>query len=160
MKLALANDHAGYALKTEIAEWLRSEGHEVLDLGTHDEEACDLPDFVYPAALAVARGEADRGVFVDGVGYGSAMIANKLPGVFAAVAQDPFCAGLARSHSNSNVLCVGGKIIGSAIAMEVVRTWMTTDYLGPTEPKYARRVDKVAAIDARHLRRLDEAAEN
>lgn len=159
MKLALANDHAGYALKTEIAAWLRSQGHEVLDLGTHDEEACDLPDFVYPAAQAVARGEAERGVFVDGVGYGSAMIANKLPGVFAAVAQDPFCAGLARSHSNSNVLCIGGKIIGSAIAMEVVRTWMTTDYLGPTEPKYARRVDKVAAIDARHLRRLDETAE-
>lgn len=95
MRIAMANDHAGTALKNEIAAWLRSEGHEVVDFGTRDEESCDLPDYVYPAALAVANGEVDRGLFVDGVGYGSAMIANKLPGVFAAVAQDPFCAALA-----------------------------------------------------------------
>lgn len=150
----MANDHAGFALKLEIAQWLRGQGHEVLDLGTHDEQPCDLPDFVYPAALAVARGEADRGVFVDGVGYGSAMIANKLPGVFAAVAQDPFCSGLARSHSDTNVLCIGGKIIGSALAMEVVKTWMTTDWLGPAEEKYARRVAKVVEIAERHVRPL------
>ena len=158
MRIALASDHAGYPLKEEIKAVLR--GHELTDFGTHSTDAADLPDFVHPAARAVSDGDADRAILVDGVGYGSAMIANKLPGVFAAVAQDPFCAGLARSHSNSNVLCIGGKIIGSAIAMEVVRTWMTTDYLGPTEPKYARRVDKVAAIDARHLRRLDETSEN
>ena len=109
MKIAMACDHAGFALKTEIAGWLREQGHQVEDFGTYDEQACDLPDFVYPAALAVARGECERGLFVDGVGYGSAMIANKLPGVFAAVAQDPFCAGLARSHSNTNVLCIGGQ---------------------------------------------------
>lgn len=150
----MASDHAGYALKGEIAEWLRSQGHEVEDFGTHDERACDLPDFVYPAALALARGEADRAVLVDGVGYGSAMIANKLPGVFAAVAQDPFCAGLARSHSNTtNALCIGAKIIGSALALEVVRSWMTTDYLS-SEKKYARRVAKVVQIAERHIRPL------
>lgn len=121
MRIAMANDHAGTALKNEIAEWLRSEGHEVVDFGAHDEEACDLPDHVYPASVAVAKGEVDRGLFVDGVGYGSAMIANKVPGVFAAVAQDPFCASLARSHSDTNVLCIGGKIIGSALAMEVAK---------------------------------------
>ena len=156
MKIAMANDHAGYALKLEIAEWLRAQGHEVEDLGTHDEQACDLPDYVYPAALAVARGDVDRGIFVDGVGYGSAMIANKLPGVFAAVAQDPFCAGLARSHSDTNVLCIGGKIIGSALALEVVKAWMTTDYLGTTQDKYARRVAKVVEIAERHVRPLSE----
>lgn len=154
MKIAMANDHAGFGLKQEIATWLRAQGHEVEDFGTHDEQACDLPDFIYPAALAVARREVDRGVFVDGVGYGSAMIANKLPGVFAAVAQDPFCAGLARSHSNTNVLCIGGKIIGSALALDVVRSWMTTDYLGTTEEKYARRVGKVTEIAERHIRPL------
>ncbi len=154
MKIAMANDHAGSGLKQEIATWLRAQGHEVEDFGTHDEQACDLPDFIYPAALAVARREVDRGVFVDGVGYGSAMIANKLPGVFAAVAQDPFCAGLARSHSNTNVLCIGGKIIGSALALDVVRSWMTTDYLGTTEEKYARRVGKVTEIAERHIRPL------
>lgn len=154
MRIAMANDHAGYALKQEIAQWLRGQGHEVVDFGTFDEQACDLPDFVYPASLAVARGEVERGIFVDGVGYGSAMIANKLPGVFAAVAQDPFCAGLARSHSNTNVLCIGGKIIGSALALEVVKAWMTTDYLGTIEAKYARRVAKVVEIAERHLRPL------
>lgn len=153
----MANDHAGYTLKQEIAQWLRDQGHEVEDFGTHDEQACDLPDLVYPAALAVAHGQADRGIFVDGVGYGSAMIANKLPGVFAAVAQDPFCASLARSHSDTNVLCIGGKIIGSALALEVVKAWMTTEYLGTSEEKYARRVGKVAEIDARHVRPLGES---
>ncbi len=150
----MANDHAGTALKNEIAAWLRAQGHEVVDFGAHDEQACDLPDHVYPAALAVARGEVDRGIFVDGVGYGSAMIANKLPAVFAAVAQDPFCAWLARSHSDSNVLCIGAKIIGSALAMEVVKSWMTTDWLGSTEEKYARRVAKVVEIAERHVRPL------
>ena len=154
MRIAMANDHAGTALKNEIAAWLRAQGHEVVDFGAHDEQACDLPDHVYPAALAVARGEVDRGIFVDGVGYGSAMIANKLPAVFAAVAQDPFCAWLARSHSDSNVLCIGAKIIGSALAMEVVKSWMTTDWLGGTEEKYARRVAKVVEIAERHVRPL------
>ena len=154
MRIAMANDHAGTALKNEIADWLRSEGHEVVDFGAHDEEACDLPDHVYPAALAVASGDCERGIFVDGVGYGSAMIANKVPGVFAAVAQDPFCATLARSHSDTNVLCIGGKIIGSALAMEVAKAWMTTVWLGDTEEKYARRVAKVVEIDERHIPRL------
>ena len=150
----MASDHAGFGLKAEIARWLGEQGHEVVDMGTHDTQACDLADFVYPASLALARGEVDRAVLVDGVGYGSAMIANKLPGVFAAVAQDPFCAALARSHSDTNALCIGAKIIGSALAMEVVRSWMQTDYLGSTEPKYARRVAKVSEIAARHIRPL------
>jgi ribose 5-phosphate isomerase B len=153
MRIAMANDHAGFSLKMEIKQLLEASGHTLVDFGTHDENPCDLPDFVYPAALAVGRGEVERGIFVDGVGYGSAMIANKISGVYAAVCQDPFCAGLARSHSNTNVLCVGGKIIGSALALEIVRTWMSTDYLGG-EVKYRRRVDKVVAIAAEHVRPL------
>lgn len=154
MKIAMASDHAGFALKEEIKALLESQGHEILDFGAFSTEACDLPDTVYPASLAVGKGEAERGIFVDGVGYGSAMIANKIHGVFAAVCQDPFCAELARSHSNTNVLCIGGKIIGSAIAMEIVKTWMRTDYLGGVEAKYQRRVDKVIAIDDKHLKPL------
>jgi len=113
MKIAMASDHAGFSLKEEIKAYLQSQGHEVLDFGAHSEDACDLPDSVYPASLAVGEGKADRGIFVDGVGYGSAMIANKIYGVYAAVCQDPFCANLARSHSDTNVLCIGGKIIGT-----------------------------------------------
>ncbi len=154
MKIALASDHAGYPLKTEIKALLDADGHETVDFGCHDETACDLPDFAYPAALAVGRGEVQRAIMVDGVGYGSAMIANRIHGVDAVVCQDPFCAGLARSHSDSNVLCIGGKIIGSALALEVVRTWMTTDHLSG-EPKYARRVAKAREIAERHLRPLD-----
>ena len=153
MRIALASDHAGFSLKKEIEAVLQEQGVETKDYGTHDEEACDLPDFVYPAALAVGRGEADRGIFVDGVGYGSALIANRIHGVYAAVCQDPFCAGLARSHSDTNVLCIGGKIIGSALALEVVGAWMTTEYLGDVA-KYRRRVDKVREISERHLRPL------
>ncbi len=161
MRIAMANDHAGYQMKSQIESWLSEQGHEVVDFGTHDEQACDLPDFVYPAALALGRREVDRAILVDGVGYGSAMIANKVRGVFAAVCQDPFCAELARSHSDTNALCLGGKIIGPAIAMEIVRVWMTTDWLGaPGAPggdgKYRRRVEKVLAIDARRLRDLSD----
>ena len=150
MRIALASDHAGYPLKEEIKTVLK--GHDLTDFGTHGTEAADLPDYVYPAARAVSDGDVDRAIFVDGVGYGSAMIANKLPGVFAAVCQDPFCAGLARSHSDTNVLCLGGKIIGSGIALEIVRVWMTTDFLAE-EPKYQTRVDKVVQIDEAYVHR-------
>lgn len=148
MHIAMASDHAGRALKEEIKSLLNQLGHTVVDFGTNTDDPADLPDHVLPASLAVASGEAERGIFVDGVGYGSAMIANKVPGIFAAVCQDSFCAELARSHSDTNVLCLGGKIIGSAIALEIVKVWMHTDWLGTTEPKYARRVEKVVAIDA------------
>ena len=151
MRISMANDHAGLPLKLEIKAWLESQGHEVVDFGTHSTDAADLPDFVYPAALALSKGEVGRAIFVDGVGYGSAMIANKLPGVFAAVCQDSFCAELARSHSDTNALCLGGKIIGSALAMEIVRVWMNTEWLGLNDEKYARRVGKVRKIDAEHV---------
>ena len=148
MKIAMANDHAGTRLKQEIKAYLESEGHEVVDFGTYDEESCDLSDFVYPASLAVAKGECDRGIFVDGVGYGSAMIANKISGIYACVCQDPFCASLARQHNDANVLCIGGKIIGGMIAMENVKTWMATEPL--TAEKYVRRRNKVKKINDRH----------
>jgi ribose 5-phosphate isomerase B len=156
MRIAVAGDHAGYALKQQIIDWLTAKGDQVIDFGPPSEDPCDLPDQVYPAALAVGRGEVDRGIFVDGVGYGSALIANRIAGVDAAVCQDPFCAELARSHSDTNVLCIGGKIIGSALAMEVVRTWMSTDFLGGADggEKYLRRVQKVREIAQRHLRPL------
>lgn len=153
MKIAMANDHAGYSLKEEIKKYLEQQGHEVIDFGTHNENACDLPDYIYPASIAVAEGKADRGIFVDGVGYGSAMIANKIYGIYAAVCQDPFCAKLAREHSDTNVLCIGGKIIGSAIAMEIVKTWMTTDHI-TDEEKYTRRVNKVKEINENHLKKI------
>jgi ribose 5-phosphate isomerase B len=149
MRIAVASDHAGWSLKEEIKEILAE--HAVIDFGTKDTTACDLPDFVYPAALAVGEARVDRGIFVDGVGYGSALIANKVYGVYAAVCQDPFCAALARSHSDTNVLCLGAKIIGSALALETAKAWLSTDFLADV-PKYADRVDKVRRIAERHIR--------
>ena len=96
----------------------------------------------------MAKGECDRGIFVDGVGYGSALIANKINGIYAAVCQDPFCAKLARQHTDSNVLCLGAKIIGDMMAGEIVKTWLNTDPL--MEEKYRRRVDKVKLINDKH----------
>ena len=151
MRIAMASDHAGFSLKEEIKSFLHD--HELTDFGTHDDQACDLPDFAYPAALAVGDGQADRAILVDGVGYGSAMIANKIHGVYAAVCQDPFCAALARSHSDTNVLCLGAKIIGSGLALETVRVWMATEFLADV-PKYVIRVDKVRRIAAKHIRGL------
>ncbi|KRL04470.1 sugar-phosphate isomerase, RpiB LacA LacB family [Liquorilactobacillus oeni DSM 19972] len=154
VKIVLASDHAGVALKKEISELLTSMGHEVDDLGPFTSDSVDLSDYVYPAALKVAKNEGARGIFIDGVGYGSAMIANRIYGIDAVVCQDPFCAKLARQHNDSNVLCLGGKIIGSAIALEIVKVWMTTDFLA--QEKYIRRVKKVKQITEKHLKKLDE----
>ena len=148
MKIAMANDHAGTAMKNEIKAYLLANGYEVEDFGTYDEKSCDLSDFVFPAALAVAKGECDRGIFCDGVGYGSALIANKINGCYAAVCQDPLCAALSRQHNDTNVLCLGAKIIGTLISSEIVKTWMTTDAF--TAEKYVNRVNKVKEINDRH----------
>lgn len=153
MKIAMANDHAGTDLKNQIKKWLKSEGHEVVDFGTYDHESCDLSDFVLPAALSIAKGECNRGIFVDGVGYGSAMIANKVRGIFACVCQDPICAELARQHNDANVLCLGGKIIGPVLAMAIAKTWMATEPL--TAEKYVRRRNKVAKIDEDYTKPLE-----
>ena len=100
------------------------------------------------------KGQCDRGIFVDGVGYGSALIANKISGCYAAVCQDPLCATLARQHTDSNILCLGAKIIGTLISMEIVKTWLGTDAL--TDAKYRRRVQKVCDINDKHCVPLDQ----
>lgn len=147
MIIALACDHAGYELKTHVKKLLLALHHEVQDFGTHSEEAVDFSDFVYPAACAVSDGKADRAILIDGAGYPSGIVANMLPGVFAAVANDTFSARLSREHSNTNVLCIGGKIIGAGVAAEIVTSWLKTDFLGG---KYAARVEKVKAIASKH----------
>ena len=148
MKIAMANDHAGTRLKNEIKAYLEEEGYEVVDFGAGNEESCDLSDFVYPASLAVAKGECDRGIFVDGVGYGSALIANKINGIYAAVCQDSFlCQACPPAHRLQRLL-LRRKIIGDMMAGEIVKTWLNTDPL--MEEKYRRRVDKVKAINDKH----------
>ncbi len=153
MKIAMANDHAGTQMKNEIKKLLMDKGYEIVDFGTYDTEAADLSDYIYPAALSVAKGECDRGIFVDGVGYGSALIANKIYGIYAAVCQDTVCARLSREHTDSNVLCLGAKIIGGLMATEIVNVWLSTEAL--TDEKYRRRVKKVEDINNKHCVPLD-----
>jgi ribose 5-phosphate isomerase B len=140
MRIAMANDHAGTRLKNEIKAWLESEGHEVVDFGTYDEEGCDLSDFIYPASKAVATGDCERGIFVDGVGYGSAMIANKFRGVFACVCQDPVCAELARQHNDANVMVMPGRFIATDSAKECVETFLSTPFEGG---RHQARIDAI-----------------
>lgn len=147
MKIALAADHAGFRLKEFLKGHLGSAGHTVEDFGTRSEEAVDFTDFAYPAAMAVSTGQAQRAVIVDGAGYPSAIVANLLPNCFAAVANDPVSATFARTHSDTNILCIGGKIVGEALAAAIVDAWMNQQFLGG---KYATRVDKVRAMAARH----------
>ena len=144
MKIAMANDHAGTSMKNEIKAYLEVQGHTVVDFGAYDENSCDLSDFVLPAALAVAKGECDRGIFVDGVGYGSAMIANKVSGIYACVCQDPFCAALARQHNDANVLCMGARVIGSCLAIDIVDSFLQHDFEGG---RHATRVDMMMDIE-------------
>lgn len=153
MKVAIACDHAGLSLKNEIKMLLQNQGHQVIDFGADSEESSELPDYIYPAALAVSKGKVDRGIFIDGYGHGSALIANKITDLYAAVCHDPLCAKLARSHSNTNILCLGAKIIGSAIAAEVVNTWVTTEFLSHEE-KYKKHVERVIRISETHLKPL------
>ena len=147
MKIAIACDHAGFELKSAVAKQLSAAGHDVQDFGTNSEESVDAVDHVYPAALAISQGKADRAILIDGAGYPSGIIANLLPNVYAAVANDLFSARLSREHSNANVLCMGGKVIGGGVGEEIVRVWLKTDFLGG---KYAARVQKVEKLSKKH----------
>lgn len=144
MKVALGCDHAGYALKRMIAEWLRRDGHQVLDEGTFSEESCDYPDFAFRVARRVAGGEAERGIAVCATGIGMAMVANKVPGVRAAVCNDLYTARYSRLHNDANVLALGARIIGPGVAEEIIRTWLETPFEGG---RHSRRLAKMADME-------------
>lgn len=149
MQIAIASDHAGFPLKQFLIDMLRKAGHDVQDYGTRSAESVDFSDFVVPAALAVAEGKAERAILVDGAGYPSGIVANFIEGVYAAVANDPFSAKLCREHSDANVLCIGGKVIGEGLAAEIVKIFLETKFAGG---KYAARVEKVKALAKKHRR--------
>jgi ribose 5-phosphate isomerase B len=142
--IALGADHAGFPLKEDVKAWLAARGHQVLDFGTDSAQSVDYPDYALPVADAVSRGAAARGVLVCGTGIGMAMAANKVPGVRAAVCADPQTARLSREHNDANVLALGGRLTGRAAALEIVETWLTTDFAGG---RHTRRVEKIAALE-------------
>ncbi len=141
MKIAIASDHAGYRYKQEIGRFLSDLGHEVVDFGTDSEEAADYPIYIRPAAEAVAAGECERGIVLGGSGNGEAMAANRVPGVRCALCWNVDTARLAREHNNANMLSLGQRLVSLETALEIVRTWLETDFEG------GRHVRRIALID-------------
>ena len=141
MRIAIAADHAAYALKAELADWLRGLGHEVLDLGTEGPESVDYPDYGRKLAAAVADGSAERGVALCGSGIGISIAANRNPACRCALVSEPLSARLAREHNDANVIAMGARIVGPEMARACIEAFLATDFLGG---RHARRVDKLS----------------
>ena len=150
MKIVIGSDHRGVEIKRRLLELVRSMGHDVLDVGTEGAESIDYPDFAYAVAKAVADGGAWRGIMLDGAGIGSAMVANKVPGVRASMCYDVSSASNAREHNDANVLTLGGQLIGPNLARQIVKTWLATAFGGG---RHARRVEKITAVEGRYLKK-------
>ena len=142
--VALGSDHGGFPLKEQLTTTLSDLGYDVLDLGTGGTEAVDYPDFAVAVARAVAEGRAWRGIMVDGAGIGSAMAANKIRGVRAALCYDLTTAQNAREHNDANVLTLGGTLIGTRLAVDIVRAFLATEFGGG---RHAKRVNKINLLD-------------
>ena len=142
--IALGADHAGLPLKQVVKGWLESQGHKVLDFGTHTPDSVDYPDYASAVGDALLDGSAERGILVCGTGIGMAIAANKVPGVRAACCVDAFTARMAREHNDTNVLALGARIVATDDALEIVRVWLETAFAGD---RHARRVAKLAAIE-------------
>lgn len=140
MIVLFASDHAGFELKELLAERARESGHEVRDLGPASEDAVDYPDFAHDLARRIASGEAERGVLICGTGVGMSIVANRHPGVRAALCHDAFTAELARRHNDANVLCMGGRTTGPGVAVQMLDIFLTTPFDGG---RHGRRVEKV-----------------
>lgn len=140
MRIAIASDHAGFELKEHVARRLRADGHAVEDYGVHDEQPADYPDVGRPAARAVAHGKADRAILIDGAGIAMSIVANRIPFVRAALCSHPVAAQMARSHNDANVLCLGGRMIGTAMADRILEAFLSTPFEGG---RHQRRVAKI-----------------
>ena len=145
MRVAIASDHGGLALKNSILKYLAAHGYEYIDFGTTSENSCDYPDFALLAAESVASGECKRGIFVCTTGIGISIAANKVPGIRCALCTDTTCARLTREHNDANVLALGGGIVGASLALDIVETFLTTDF--SKLEKHQKRIDKIALIE-------------
>jgi ribose 5-phosphate isomerase B len=143
-RIAIAADHGGFSMKENLKPYLQKQGYLVDDCGTHSNESVDYPDFAYVVAKKVSDGEAWRGIIIDGAGIGSCMVANKVPGVRAAMCYNHATALNSREHNNANVLTLGAGMIDNTLARQIVLTWLNTKFGGG---RHARRVDKIMQIE-------------
>ncbi len=147
--VAIGADHGGFELKELLKTDLAEMGYTVSDIGTHSKEAVDYPDYAHEVARLVRSGMAWRGIMIDGAGIGSCIVANKVPGIRAGLAYDHASAVNSREHNDTNVLTLGAGLIGSALARQIVKAWLATEFGGG---RHARRVDKIRKVESEYLK--------
>lgn len=145
IRLAVGGDHAGYSLKQMVIERFTDVVGELIDCGTHDEESCDYPDIAVEVAERLNSGEADRGLMICGSGVGVSVAANKITGIRAAICHDTYSAHQGVEHDDMNVLCIGGRVIGSELAFDIIRAFLGARY--EPEERHARRLRKIIALE-------------
>ena len=150
MKLVISSDHAGFPLKEEVRTYLAKAGHEVVDLGAYNTEPSDYPDFAEKVGVAIKQGVAPRGILICGSGVGVCIAANKIPGIRAGMCHDTYSAHQGVEHDDMNVVVLGARIIGPALAYEVVDAFIRAEFIAKEE-RFVRRFKKVLAIEAKYM---------
>ncbi len=145
--IAIGSDHAGFDLKTEIIEYLSRKGIDCKDFGTCDCSSVDYPDFGQAVAEAVSNSEYERGIIICGTGLGISIAANKVPGIRAALCTDSYMAKMSREHNDANILALGARVIGLGLALDIVETWLKTEFAGG---KHQKRLDKISLIEKKY----------
>lgn len=148
IKIAIACDHGGFILKQLIVEHLQKNGYEVEDFGCFSEASVDYPDYAYPAAKAVAEGNAQKGILICGTGIGMSIAANKVKGIRCALCCDTFSAHATTEHNDSNMLALGARVIGPGLALDIVDAWLNAQFMGK---QHIARIEKIAKIEAQEL---------
>jgi ribose 5-phosphate isomerase B len=149
MQIGMACDHGGFELKEELKAYLRSIGHEPIDMGTFNEDSVDYPDYGVLVAEKISKGDMERGILICGTGIGMSIVANKFRGVRAALANDLFSARFCREHTDANILVIGGRIVGRELAKEIVRVWLETPFIGG---RHQRRLEKIEALEKKNFK--------
>ena len=144
MKIAIGCDHGALDLKNKVIAHLTAKGHEVVNFGTDTLDSCDYPDFAAPAAKAVASGECDKGIVLCTTGIGVSITANKVKGIRCALLSDVMSARMTRQHNDTNMMAIGAAVVGPMLALEIIDTWLTTEYEGG---RHQRRIDKMMALE-------------
>ncbi len=147
MKIAIGSDHGGYELKELIKKHLQEKGFDIKDFGTNSTESTDYPDFAREVGEAVVSGDFDRGILACGTGIGISIAANKVPGVRCALVGDCFSAKATREHNDANIIALGGRVVGTGLALEIVDAWLNTQFEGG---RHQRRIDKITEIERKY----------
>ena len=145
MKVSIGCDHGALALKNKVVSHLEGKGYEVVDFGTHTNASCDYPEFAAAAAKAVASGECEKGIVLCTTGIGVSISANKIDGIRCALLSDVWSAKMTRLHNDTNVMALGAGVVGENLALEIVDTWLGTEFSG--DERHQRRIDKVMALE-------------